>query len=153
MSRRDMITMNADERREMLEECRSLQIATINPDGAPNLVTMWYALDGDDIVFWTYATSQKVKNLERDPRICCLVEDGTAYEELRGIQINGEVDIVSEPEERFRLGRAIIRRNIEGLDEESIEGAAQMMGAKRVAIRVKADDIVSWDHRKLGGVY
>ena len=108
MSRRDMITMNADERREMLEECRSLQIATINPDGAPNLVTMWYALDGDDIVFWTYATSQKVKNLERDPRICCLVEDGTAYEELRGIQINGEVDIVSEPEERFRLGRAII---------------------------------------------
>ena len=36
------------------------------------------------IAFWTYASSQKIKNLERDDRITCLVEDGTDYFELRG---------------------------------------------------------------------
>ena len=37
------------------------------------------------IAFWTYASSQKIKNLERDDRITCLVEDGADYFELRGV--------------------------------------------------------------------
>src|SRR5579859_7162440 len=89
MNRRDQIRMNDEEIRAFLEEQRTLQVATIDHDGFPHLVAMWYVLIDNEIAFWTYAKSQKALNLRRDPRLTCLVETGTSYEQLRGVQIKG----------------------------------------------------------------
>jgi Pyridoxamine 5'-phosphate oxidase len=108
-----------------------------------------------EIWTWTYAKSQKVRNLERDPRATLLVETGFEYVELRGVQIEAEAELVREPGAVFEFARALTLRYAEGID--SVEGdaatALQAQAAKRVAIRFEARHVASWDHRKLGGTY
>src|SRR5207245_11795266 len=97
MSRRDQIRMNDEEIRAFLEEQRTLQVATIDHDGWPHLVAMWYVLINDEVVYWTYARAQKAVNLQRDPRLTCLVEAGERYEELVGVQIKRRAAIKNDP--------------------------------------------------------
>ena len=133
-----------------LAEARTLQVATINPDGTPHLVAMWYVLRDGKLAFWTYGRSQKVQNLRRDPRISCMVEDGSPgdYGSLRGISVKGTAEVVEDREVVLQLGQDIASRYFGGLDEAARAGVAQT-GAKRVAVIVTADRIISWDHRKL----
>src|SRR3989441_7631435 len=107
MNRRDLIRMNGEEIRAFLAEQRTLQVATIDHDGWPHLIAMWYVLRDDQIVFWTYAKSQKALNLRRDARLTCLVESGESYNELRGVQIKGEAIISDERETVQQIGEMI----------------------------------------------
>src|SRR5436305_8183506 len=110
MSRRDLIRMNDEEVRAFLEEQRTLQVATIDHDGWPHVVAMWYVVVDGQIVFWTYAKSQKALNLRRDARLTCLVESGESYNELRGVQIKGEAIINDEHETVQQIGEMIWQR-------------------------------------------
>src|SRR6059058_2245232 len=110
MNRRNQIRMNDEEIRAFLEEQRILQVATIDHDGWPHLVAMWYMLINDQIVFWTYAKSQKAINLRRDARLTCLVETGERYDELRGVQIKGEAIINDDRETVQRIAEVIYER-------------------------------------------
>src|SRR5947209_11533136 len=110
MNRRDLIRMNDEEIRAFLEEQRILQVATIDHDGWPHLVAMWYVLINDEIVFWTYAKSQKAVNLRRDNKLTCLVEAGEQYNELRGVQIKGHAVINDDPETVQKIGETIFAR-------------------------------------------
>jgi PPOX class probable F420-dependent enzyme len=153
MNRRDMIRMSGEEIRAFLEEQRTLQVATIDHDGWPHLVAMWYVLINDQVVFWTYAKSQKAVNLRRDARLTCLVETGERYDELRGVQIKGRAIIHDDRESVQRVGEIIWQRYHGGsLDDESRRMVAAQ-AAKRVVIFVEPVEVVSWDHRKLGGGY
>ena len=152
MSRRDMIRMSEEEIRALLEEQRIVQIATIDHDGWPHLIAMWYIVVNDQVVFWTYAKSQKVLNLRRDARLTCLVETGDGYNELRGVQIKGRAIIRDDYETVQRLGAIIWERYNGPLTETSRQMVAAQ-AAKRVIIFVEPVEIVSWDHRKLGGGY
>ncbi len=152
MSRRDQIRMSDEEIRAFLQEQRTLQVATIDHDGWPHLIAMWYVLINDQIVFWTYAKSQKAVNLRRDDRLTCLVETGVRYDELQGVQIKGRAIIKDDRETVQRIGEAIFERNTGSLNENTrLLVAAQ--AAKRVLVFVEPVEIVSWDHRKLGGGY
>ena len=116
---------------------------------------MWFTVRDGEIWVWTYAKSQKVRNLERDPRATLLVETGTEYVELRGVQIEAEAELIRDPRRVFGFGKELTVRYAEGID--SIEGdaaaALQAQAAKRVAIRFRPVRVASWDHRKLGGTY
>jgi PPOX class probable F420-dependent enzyme len=152
MSRRDMIRMNDEEIRTFLQEQRTLQVATIDHDGWPHLITMWYVLIDNQIAFWTYAKSQKVVNLRRDARLTCLVETGERYDELRGVQIKGRAIISDDREIVQRIGEAIWE-HITGSLNENTRRMVEAQAAKRVAVFVEPLEVVSWDHRKLGGGY
>jgi len=152
MNRRNQIRMNDEEIRAFLEEQRKLQVATIDHDGWPHLVAMWYVLINDEVVFWTYARSQKAINLRRDPRLSCLVEAGERYEELRGVQIKGQAAINDDRAAVQRIGEAIWERYTGPLNENTRQ-MVTAQAAKRVVIFVKPVEVVSWDHRKLGGGY
>jgi PPOX class probable F420-dependent enzyme len=152
MSRRDQIRMTDDEVREYLDGRHSLNVGTYNHDGTIHLVAMWYAMDDGDVVFWTYGKSQKILNIERDPRMTCLVETGDVYEELRGVELVGTGEVITDWDEIWKIGVAVSERYIMPVTEESkpfIEAA----GRKRYGVRMKVDKIVSWDHGKLGGTY
>jgi PPOX class probable F420-dependent enzyme len=152
MSRRDMIRMRVEEIRALLEEQRIVQVATIDHDGWPHLIAMWYVLVNDQIVFWTYAKSQKTVNLRRDPRLTCLVESGDDYGELRGVQIKGRAIINNDYETVQRIGAIIWERYNDPLNDTSRQMVAAQ-AAKRVLVFVEPIEVVSWDHRKLGGTY
>jgi PPOX class probable F420-dependent enzyme len=152
-SRRELIRMTEDEIRTFLEEKKSLQVATLGKDGAPHLTTLWYAVVDGDIVFETFTKSQKIVNLHRDPRIAVLLEDGTQYDKLRGVSINGRAELYEDPEVVFEYARAVMKKNNPEVPAESLDDAARMMSQKRTAVVVKAEKVVSWDHGKLGGKY
>ena len=66
---------------------------------------MWFVVRDGEIWVWTYAKSQKVRNLERDPRATLLVETGTEYTELRGIQIEAEAELIRDPDRVAEFGK------------------------------------------------
>ena len=152
MSRRNLIRMNDAQIQAFLEEQRSLQVATMDHDGFPHLVAMWYVLVNNEIAFWTYAKSQKALNLRRDPRLTCLVESGIQYEELRGVQIKGCATISDDLATVQKLGEAIFTRYTGPLHDNTLSLVTKQ-APKRIAIFVKPVEIISWDHSKLGGVY
>jgi PPOX class probable F420-dependent enzyme len=152
MSRRNLITMTSEEIQAFLQEQRTLQVATIDHDGYPHLVAMWYVLHEGKIAFWTYARSQKAVNLRRDPRLTCLAEAGQRYEELRGVQIKGQAIIYDDRETVLRYGE-LIWQLYTGPLNESTRPMVEAQAAKRVVVVVNPVETVSWDHRKLGGAY
>jgi PPOX class probable F420-dependent enzyme len=156
MKQRDAVTMPPADVEKLLENARKLQLATINSDGTPHLVSMFYALREGRIAFWTYRASQKARNLARDPRVTCLVEDGDNYFELRGVQVAGVAEPIEEPAAVAGIGRLIAARmpgiggmvvtdGTDGLLDEYVAQAAR----KRIAYLVTPTRITSWDHRKL----
>ena len=151
--RRDLIRMTDEELWPFIESRKNLQVATLNKDGSVQLTTLWFAVVDGAIVFETFTKSQKVVNLTRDPRIAVLVEDGTTYDELRGVSINGRAELVDDPAQVERYAAHILRRNNPEVPEDMVPQAARMMARKRTVVIVRPERIASWDHRKLGGVY
>jgi len=149
--RRSHIQMSEGEVWSFIEEQKSLQVATIGRDGMPHLTTLWFGLLEGRIVFETFTKSQKVVNLRRDPRIAVLLEDGDRYEELRGVSISGRADLYDDLEEVRPYAMAVIRRNQPDVPEDKIDDAARSLAAKRSAVVVIPERIVSWDHHKLAG--
>ena len=143
--------MSDDELRSFLAEHRVVTCATIGPDGRPHLMPLWYAVDGVEMRGWTYAKSQKAKNLERDPRATLQVEDGEQYHELRGAMMECDVDVERDAAKVADYGRALFARfNATGPE---VDAMIEKQAPKRVGLRFTPTRIVSWDHRKLGGVY
>jgi PPOX class probable F420-dependent enzyme len=148
MKQRDRVAMTAGEVADLLAASRKLQLATINPDGTPHLVTMFYVMLGGRIAFWTYRASQKARNLARDPRLTCLVETGEDYFELRGVQVVGRARLVGEPAGVLEIGRAVAG-GLEGVPAEALDDYVAHAARKRVGYLVDPVKIISWDHRKL----
>ena len=153
MSRRDQIRMTDEEIHEFLQGRHTMNVATFNHDGTIHLVAMWYGFVDGDPVFETFAKSQKVQNVRRDPKITVLVEDGDEYDELRGVEIVGTAEIIEDPAEVVAVARGVLVRYHDIDNEADIDAAAQLMANKRVGVRIRPERIVSWDHRKLGGGY
>lgn len=151
--RRDQIRMSDREIWDFIGSRKSMQVATLGRDGAPHLTTLWFAIVDGKLVFETFTRSQKIRNLERDPRIAVLFEDGLDYGELRGVSINGRAELVGEPERVHVLARAVMRRNQPALSDAQVDQASKLMSRKRTAVVVHPETIVSWDHRKLAGAY
>ena len=140
--------MDTAEVAAMLEASRKVQLATINRDGTPHLVTMFYALRDGRIAFWSYRASQKARNLSRDPRLTCLVEAGDEYFGLRGVQVNGVAERVDDPAAVREIGRMIAMR-LPDMPAEVLDEYVDHAARKRVGYVVEPRRIVSWDHRRL----
>lgn len=148
-NQRAQIVMDDDEVAQFLERSRTATMATIGPDGTPHLVAMWYAIVDGDLFFETKAKSQKAVNLRRDPRMTVLVEDGFTYDTLRGVSIEGTVDIVEDHDLLMEVGRNIWER-YNGPYSPEVEPLVEYMMANRIGLRLRARRARSWDHRKLG---
>jgi PPOX class probable F420-dependent enzyme len=154
-SRRARITLTEDEQRELIERGRIVVVSTLGPRGWPHVMPLWYVPRDGEVWVWTYAKSQKVRNLERDPRATLLIETGTEYDELRGVQIEAEAELIRDVDRIVGFAKQLTIRYSEGI--ESVEGDAaaglEAQAPKRVAIHFRPRRIATWDHRKLGGVY
>jgi PPOX class probable F420-dependent enzyme len=144
-NRRAAIAMSDDEVAAFLEEGRVVTVATVGRDGWPHLMPLWYVLREGELWGWTYAKSQKVRNLERESRCTLQVEAGDSYDELRGVMIKAACAIHHEPEVVAGVGTELARRY--GGTETAHVTAAQ--ASKRVALQFVTASVASWDHRKL----
>lgn len=155
LSRRDQITMSGAEQLTLLDEGRVVVCTTNGPRGWPHSMPLWFTVREGDIWVWTFGKSQKVKNLERDPRATLLVEAGDQYQELRGIQIEAEAELIRDEDTVFEFAKELTIRYSDGISEIEGDMAAGLKAqvAKRVAIRLHPVRAATWDHRKLGGTY
>jgi PPOX class probable F420-dependent enzyme len=151
VSRRHAIKMSVEEADAFLEEERTVTCATNGRNGFPHLMPLWYVVRAGRIWAWTYAKSQKVKNLERDPRATLQVETGVEYAELRGVMLRCDVEIHRDVEIVTDFAMELVARYAGG-GEETREAFAKQ-APKRVALEFVEHDRVTWDHRKLGGAY
>ena len=155
--RRELIKMTDDEVVAFLAEERTVVCATNGREGYPHLMPLWYVLRGDRLWAWTFAKSQKVKNLERDARATVQVEAGDEYQELRGVMFECDVALHHDVDLVTDLGLEIFRRYSGGASGELAEGVREMVkgqAAKRVAMEFAERSRTTWDHRKLAaGVY
>jgi PPOX class probable F420-dependent enzyme len=152
-SRRSDIALTQEEQDKFLADGWTLQVASIGPKGYPHLVAMWYVVVDGDIHFTTFGKSQKILNLQRNPKITAMLESGKAYAELKGLVIEGTAELITETPDVARI-MALVGQKYSGIPvpTESAE-AAMKVASKRTIVRIKPDDIYSWDHAKLGGRY
>lgn len=157
MSRRDQIRMSDQEIDAFLAGHKTLILTSNGAGGFPHPMPMWYVREPDGTIrMTTYATSQKVLNLRRDPRVSVLAESGTEYQELRGVVFYGRAELIDDTEQVIDTLLAAAGNPARGADAEQQKAIREGMrknASKRVLIRVKPERVVSWDHSKLGGVY
>ena len=144
MNRRAAIAMSSEEVLAFLAQERVLTVATLGRDGWPHLMPLWFVVRDGECWGWTYGKSQKVRNLERDPRCTLQVEAGSSYDELRGVMIKASAEIVRAADEVAAVGNALSARYGDG---SPVDPRA---AAKRVALRFRVQSVASFDHRKLG---
>jgi PPOX class probable F420-dependent enzyme len=150
---RQRVAMSEDEVRAFLGDNMKVQVASIGRNGMPHLTTLFYVMLDGRISFWTYATSQKVKNLERDPRVSALVETGTDYAELAGVSIQGTAEIVRDPDGIRRIGSAVVTAMAGGEDLGYLgRDIVEQQVAKRVGIVITPTKVASWDHAKMNAL-
>jgi PPOX class probable F420-dependent enzyme len=143
--------MSEDELGQFLAQKKVVTCATIGPNGRPHLMPLWYAVEGTELKGWTYAKSQKAKNLERDARATLQIEDGEQYDELRGVMMECDVAIERDPAAVAGYGRALFARF--GASGPGVDEMIEKQAPKRIGLTFTPTRIVSWDHRKLGGTY
>jgi PPOX class probable F420-dependent enzyme len=154
-SRRDQIRLTEEQQRELIASERIAVISSLGPRGWPHVMPLWYVPRDGEIWIWTYAKSQKVKNLERDPRATLLIETGVEYGELRGVQIEAEAEIIRDLDRIVDYAKEMTVRYSAGIQsvEGDAEAALREQAPKRVAIHFHPKRVASWDHSKLGGIY
>ena len=147
--------MTEGELGSFLDEQRIVQVATTGPHGRPHLVPLWYVVgDSGELRGWTYAASQKAKNLERDPRATLSIDDGVSYEELRGAMMECDVAMVREAEQVTEYGNALFERyGPPGQLAPEVREMVVKQAEKRVGLTFTPTRTVTWDHTKLGGTY
>lgn len=148
-NQRGQIVMTAEEIADFVAHSRTGTMATVGPGGQPHLVAMWYGVVDGDIWVETKVKSQKVVNLKRNPRVSFLIEDGMTYDGLRGVAFEGVAEIHDDPDTIFAVGVSVWER-YNGPYTDDLKPAVDAMMNKRVAVRIRADRVRSWDHHKLG---
>lgn len=154
MSPRRDVSMTESEVAAFLDLSLSGVLSTLARDGAPHAAGMWFAAGGDDVRMWTYAKSQKAVNLRRDPRCSLLIEDGVAYDELRGVLIRGEATLIDDFDEVVAIGKDLYDRYTKPRTGIAVEDGPiveiERQGRKRIGIALPLERLASWDHRKMG---
>lgn len=158
MSRRDQIRMTDSELSTYLAKSQTIIISSINKDGTPHPMPMWFGVEPDgSIVMTTFTKSQKIVNIERDPRVSLLVESGGAvYSSLKGVVLYGKAELIRDTERVVDILTRVSTKTLDNPDDKTRDGirnAVRGTAPKRTGIRVRPEKIVSWDHSKLGGVY
>jgi PPOX class probable F420-dependent enzyme len=153
VSRRDQIRMTEAELAAFLRDQRVVAVATNGPRGWPHVMPLWYVVREGELWGWTYAKSQKARNLERDPRATLQIETGEQYHELRGVMIEAQTMIHRELDVVTDTGAQILTRYGSRSVGDRFTDVVRAQAAKRVALQFVPQRVASWDHRKLGGVY
>jgi Pyridoxamine 5'-phosphate oxidase len=163
VNRRAQIRMSPSEVRAFLAERRTMSCATLGPRGWPHVMPLWYVLrepvaGGEQLRVWawTYAASQKMRNLERDARATLQFEAGETYEQLRGVMLECEAIVHADVETVAALGRELFGRYAPRAGQPTaavltaeVAREIERQAPKRVALEFVEHRRASWDHRKL----
>jgi PPOX class probable F420-dependent enzyme len=135
-----MHTMTETEYKAFLtDQPHTMKVATVRPDGRPHIAPVWFALDGDTIIFTTHETSTKAVDLRSDPRVALCVDDETppfAY-----VVIEGTATLEADLTELLRWATVIGGRYM-GMDRAEEYGRRNGV-AGELLVRVSAARVIA----------
>ena len=120
-----------------------MMLTSQGSDGYPHTVPIGYFRDGNRIFMGCRDNTQKVKNIERNPKVSLVIEDGKTMSDLRGILFRGDASVVREDEERLKISR--LAAKLRGAPEDDWPTTAS---AGAVFIKVDSPRVTSWDYSK-----
>src|SRR5256885_16975074 len=116
-------------------------LSTIGRQGYPHSVPLGYFRLGDDIYIGCRAGTQKVKNIERNPKVSLVLESGLTRQDIKGVLIQGHATVHTAPETLLRLSREAAR--LRGVAEDALLHEPR---PGVVYIQVEPRHIISWDY-------
>jgi nitroimidazol reductase NimA-like FMN-containing flavoprotein (pyridoxamine 5'-phosphate oxidase superfamily) len=141
------ISLTDEEVDTFLASARTCRLATSSA-GGPHVSPLWFVwVDGAP---WLYSivSSQRFKDLQRDPRISLVVDDGHDYDELRGVEVSGLARVVAEVprigEESAELARVEASYAVKYQGRQTLR-----YDGLHAWVTVEVRKVVSWDFRKL----
>ena len=155
-SRRNSIDLSDAEIRAFLDSHKTLIIVSNGNDGYPHPMPMWfYVDDAGCLLCTTFGKSQKVLNLQRDPKASLLVESGVEYAQLKGVVIYARAEVIEDLDAAIDTLVKINTRGtaVDATQRQALSVAVSKTAAKRAVIKFHPQRYVSWDHAKLGGRY
>ena len=134
--------MSLDEARiqRFLDGRHVVVLATVQPDGAPLAMPMWFLHDPVALTMISVAGTQKVRNLRRDPRVCVVAEGG-ARGDVRGVSVHGHAEFLSDGPERRALAERFVEKYRPYLERR---WGGRAMPADRVMFRIVPSRVGSW---------
>jgi nitroimidazol reductase NimA-like FMN-containing flavoprotein (pyridoxamine 5'-phosphate oxidase superfamily) len=120
-----------------------IALTTIGKDGFPHTVPIGYFRLGDQVYIGCRAATQKLKNIERNPKVSLMLESGSTMQDIKGVVIQGEASVITEGDEMLRLSREAMRRR--GVPEANLPSAPPPGAAY---IRVVPQKYLSWDYSR-----
>jgi PPOX class probable F420-dependent enzyme len=143
------VAMSTEERDAFLAEERTCRVASIGGDGSPHVTPLWFAWDGASLWLTSIVRSQRWTDLQRDPRVSIVVDGGTEFMELRGVELRGRVEVVGEVP---RTGEPVPElARPEQIFADKYAGGRVHHDGRHAWLRITPDKMVSWDFRKIGG--
>jgi PPOX class probable F420-dependent enzyme len=141
------IAMTGPEVDEFLASERTCRVATVGGDGGPHVAPLWFVWDGADLWLNSLVRSQRWTDLQRDPRVSVVVDAGTEFAELRGVEISGRAVVVGDVP-RSAGPEPELARPEELFAGKYASGASYVPDGRHAWLRITPDKRVSWDFRK-----
>jgi PPOX class probable F420-dependent enzyme len=117
------------------------KLATVRADSRPHVVPVWFALDGEDLIFTAARTSIKVKNIQRDPHVAmCIDEDHAPF---HYVVIEGVAKVETTSIEGCRQWATIISRRYMGEDRAEEFGRRYALEGEWV-FRIVAEHVIAY---------
>jgi PPOX class probable F420-dependent enzyme len=141
------IAMSPAEVDDFLRGEHTCRVATVGGDGQPHVAPLWFVWDGSALWLNSIVRSQRWADLDRDPRIAVVVDAGTEFWELRGVELAGRVEVVGDvprttgADPELTEPERLFARKYRGAEEFTPDG-------RHAWLRVRAEKIASWDFRK-----
>ena len=116
-------------------------LATVDPDGAPLAMAMWFLHDPATLTMISVDDLQKIRNLRRDPRVCVVAEASDAMGSAgRGVAVRGRVEFLADGPER----RALVDLFHAKYPELQHHWKGRAMPSNRVMFRILPDRVRTW---------
>ena len=116
-------------------------LATLQADGAPLAMPMWFLHDPAQITMISVVGTQKVRNLRRDPRVCVVAESVSESGAIRGVTVQGRAEFLSDGPERRALAAGLLAKYDPRLERL---WTGREMPADRVMFRIVPSRVTVW---------
>jgi PPOX class probable F420-dependent enzyme len=135
------MTLDQTEIQRFLASRHIAVLATVQPDGSPLAMPMWFLPDPAVLTMLSVDNLQKVRNLRRDPRVCVVAETADARGgEGRGVIVVGRAEFLADSAER----RGLVERFHARYPELRKHWGGLPMPANRVMFRIVPGRVQSW---------
>ncbi|MEZ0052989.1 hypothetical protein ABIA30_004014 [Mycobacterium sp. MAA66] len=144
------IAMTSEEVDSFLDRERTCRGATISASGRLHVAPLWFVWDGDNLWLYSIVKSQRWTDITHNPQIAIVVDAGTEYLELQGVEIHGQAAVIGEVPRTSTTDPEL--EHPERLFALKYMGTDQFFADRRHAwLRVVPDKVTSWDFTKLTG--